>query len=360
MTYVAPRTWAIGDLATNFPTYLNQDLRDDQDALRGLNLCAAKVFRTSNQSISSSTGYTAVSWQSSAFTAGSPAPWVIGSPTRFTAPVAGRYLVVGNACWANNNSGRRALGFGVNGSVTYGLQKQESNGVDTCTGMTIIELAAGDYVEMRVFQNSGGALNLTGGTEQNSSCYFQLLGGIGSPAAWVAPKTWVDGSPQGILTGALLNTYVRDNTDNLYNLKGASAALNLDADQSVSQDSREPITWNVEQWDLGNISSGNSGDLVAPVDGYYLVTLSLEWDADSNADGVRGCGYTINARNIHHDMQFQEGNANQLNTCGADLVMLSAGDVIQFYGFQDSGESLSLHGGNADQTNVRLTLIAEA
>ena len=352
-----PRTWSLAD-GNPTHTQINAEVRDPLLTLRNLNDCAAKVHRTSaSQSISNNTR-TAVSWQASSSTAGATPPWVVGSPTRFTAPVAGRYRIICNAKWANNNSGRRGVGWRLNGGGTnYDVQFQESNGVDTCTGLELIDLAANDYVEMIVFQDSGGSLNLVGGTEGDTSCSFSLVGtGATEPPLWTPPRSWVDGIPSGILSPAILNTEWRDHLITARNMKGAAAGAYLAEALSIQSGERAPIAWTTPGWNVGGTLSGS--DLVAPVAGWYLVSANTEWSSNSNVDGVRGLGYRINDSSTNHDLQYQEGNAKQLNLSGADLIELQAGDIVRIYGYQDSGESPDLHGGNPDQTRASLSLIA--
>lgn len=354
-----PRTWSLAD-GTPTHTLLNAQVRDPLLTLRNLNDCAAKVHRTSaSQSIANNTR-TAVSWQASSSTAGATPPWVVGSPTRFTPPVDGKYECIGNAKWASNSSGRRGLSFRVNGTTNHDLQFQESNGVDTCTGMKTLNLLSTDYVEMVVFQDSGGSLNLVGGSEQHSTASFRLAGtGSVNPPLWTPPRDWVDGVPEGILSPGRLNTEWRDHLINLRSLKGAGAGIYLADNQSVEATQRAPLSWGTVEWNVGGIWASGS-QMVVPVSGWYLINPNVEWDADSNADGVRGVGYVVNGSATKHDLQYQEGNAKQLNLSGADLIYLKVGEVVEAFGYEDSGESLSIHGGNPDQTHASLQLMAAA
>jgi hypothetical protein len=86
--------------------------------------------------------------------------------TRLTAPVAGIYRLSANLLWESNPIGQRELIFELNpvsplahhspawvaAPATAGDMQQSS---------TEIKLAAGDFLEVRVLQNSGGSLNVT-------------------------------------------------------------------------------------------------------------------------------------------------------------------------------------------------------
>lgn len=77
----------------------------------------------------------------------------------------GLYLVVANMCFVANASGVRHIYIRVNGSGNeYGWDSRTNNGGSQGCALStsaIIELNAGDYVEMMGYQNSGGALALT-------------------------------------------------------------------------------------------------------------------------------------------------------------------------------------------------------
>jgi hypothetical protein len=86
--------------------------------------------------------------------------------SRITIPTgwAGTYVISGTAAYAAvNTTGERDLNIGLNGgnsiaSVTTFPSATIATGI---TITTIYRLAVGDYVELRAYQNSGGALNLT-------------------------------------------------------------------------------------------------------------------------------------------------------------------------------------------------------
>lgn len=91
---------------------------------------------------------------------------------RFTAVYAGWYLCSGAICFAASGTGVRIAQWAVNGTVQNGTDVE----ITAVTGaVTIVPartrklyLAVNDYLELRAFQNSGGALN-TGVTTSNQS-----------------------------------------------------------------------------------------------------------------------------------------------------------------------------------------------
>jgi hypothetical protein len=101
---------------------------------------------------------------------------------RFTVPVgyAGKYRTVYNSRFDINSTGGRSFGIYVNGSNVNGVgidgnaaDEGNSYGPSFCIDM-IRELAEGDYVELRVFQDSGVSLNFI--KSYNGMFTFQFLG----------------------------------------------------------------------------------------------------------------------------------------------------------------------------------------
>lgn len=83
---------------------------------------------------------------------------------RLTVPTGkgGKYLVTGGVEFANNATGYRALAIHKNGSTFERVVTANAvSGNETWLSIAAqLELAAGDYVTLRVFQNSGGNLNV--------------------------------------------------------------------------------------------------------------------------------------------------------------------------------------------------------
>lgn len=80
------------------------------------------------------------------------------TPNRLTAQIAGTYLITGSALWASGLSGERMLTIKVDGSTTIAYDNE--CGLSLAHGVwnnvaTIYHLAAGDYVQAVVSQNTG-------------------------------------------------------------------------------------------------------------------------------------------------------------------------------------------------------------
>lgn len=81
--------------------------------------------------------------------------------TRLTCKTAGKYGVWANIHWATNASGSRGLGVVVNGIAVHSFNNPAASTIDPATGAYCeLQLAVNDYVEIQVYQNSGGVLNV--------------------------------------------------------------------------------------------------------------------------------------------------------------------------------------------------------
>ena len=82
--------------------------------------------------------------------------------SRLTCKTAGKYIIVANIAFASNTTGRRMVGIFLNGATFIGVGETNATTTGSCivTVATIYLLEVNDYVEMKAFQNSGGALNV--------------------------------------------------------------------------------------------------------------------------------------------------------------------------------------------------------
>ena len=84
--------------------------------------------------------------------------------SRITIPVDGKYLVVGSCSYASNATGYREAQLTVNGVAIRTTRQNAVSGVETEFTVEIVrDFTAGQYIQLLVRQNSGGALNLLDG-----------------------------------------------------------------------------------------------------------------------------------------------------------------------------------------------------
>jgi hypothetical protein len=127
---------------------------------------SARVFRSTNQTgITSGDTYPAVSFDEDsgdgAFDEGGY--WSGGAPTRLTIPDNGTYMFGGNVVWDGNTTGRRDTKIRLNGdnSALLASVGQSVVGANTVQNLSSIkQFAAGDYIELIVFQDSGSNRDL--------------------------------------------------------------------------------------------------------------------------------------------------------------------------------------------------------
>jgi len=135
----------------------------------------ARVTHSANQSIANTTT-TALAFDSEAFDTDAIHDTATNN-TRLTCKTAGRYLIYADVSWPSTGGGTiRQVGFRVNGSDQIGFQTGPVGGGTyevQVSASTEYTLAANDYVECVVFQDSGGALNVL--THANFSPIFGMV-----------------------------------------------------------------------------------------------------------------------------------------------------------------------------------------
>lgn len=127
---------------------------------------ATKASRSTAQSVANATD-AAIDFDSATYN--DWGAWASGAnAARITAPVSGRYMVIGNAAFNANGTGFRRLGIEQNGSNTIAQIHSHSNAAGTATSLSVsavTTLAVGDYVRLIARQNSGGALDVNSGAD---------------------------------------------------------------------------------------------------------------------------------------------------------------------------------------------------
>lgn len=167
MAWTAVRTWVAGEIVT--ASIMNTHIRDNSqylfDQIATPDRPGCKAYHSAAQSINTATA-TALAFDSEDFDSDAMHSTVTNN-TRITIPTGkgGKYNVWGFNQWQANATGNRQLSVRKNGVATdLLLMFQVSLGGGASMMQSLageLSLAAGDYVEMFVTQNSGGALNAT-------------------------------------------------------------------------------------------------------------------------------------------------------------------------------------------------------
>jgi hypothetical protein len=108
---------------------------------------------------------TAYNWTDAVVQSNYTGGWASGQPTRFVVPTGyGQARLTGNVQFPSNATGYRSIKFLKNGGVFDGMAwltvpaiSGAAHSLNIATGLVAVN--AGDYFEMVVYQNSGGALN---------------------------------------------------------------------------------------------------------------------------------------------------------------------------------------------------------
>lgn len=102
------------------------------------------------------------------------------NPTRLTAPLTGRYIITGNVAFEAASSGHRAINILKNNTVELARSdfNPVSNSIDTHSTVTChaVSLTKGDYVELRVWQNSGSDLDILNSGDHSPKLSLIYLG----------------------------------------------------------------------------------------------------------------------------------------------------------------------------------------
>lgn len=132
---------------------------------------AARAHRATTQSIANGVEVP-ISFSTEDFD--TAALWSIGLPTKMIAPSDGYYLIGGSIWWGTSSGGMRAAGLRINGTtyVAYAQMPPSAVGGINTNLSTLYHLAATDYVELLVYQASGGDLDA-------------VSDGLNAPALWM-------------------------------------------------------------------------------------------------------------------------------------------------------------------------------
>jgi hypothetical protein len=177
-------TWTDDDGTGTTGTLLN-DARlqaDVYDPVDAVITYGCRAYHDTTQSISNA-AFNAVSFNSEDYDTGGFHSTAVNT-SRFTVPAGagGTYLIIGHVVFAANGTGQRGLTIGKNGggATINGVSAFKSSPSGTYVTMVnimaVLVLAAGDYIELLAYQDSGGALNIGVATTyySNSLCIKRL------------------------------------------------------------------------------------------------------------------------------------------------------------------------------------------
>lgn len=155
----------------------------DSTAATGLKWAAApnftgcRVFAGANQTIATATS-TALNFNNETFDTNTFHDSTTNN-TRITIPTGfgGKYLIQGSVRWNPNALGRRETNVVVNGGAVLATGESTPSASTFVSGVvfTFASLSAGDYVELKCYQDTGGNLATIANTD-NTFFQVQYLG----------------------------------------------------------------------------------------------------------------------------------------------------------------------------------------
>ena len=131
-----------------------------------------QVYKSATQTISDATN-TAVAYAAEYFDTDGLHDNVTEN-TKLTAAIAGKYAVFATVEWDSNDTGFRQLAFRVNGTTYVAVDRRNAVvGEHTFNSLsTEVNLAASEYVEVIVYQNSTGNLDLSANVYDTFGMYY--------------------------------------------------------------------------------------------------------------------------------------------------------------------------------------------
>lgn len=139
----------------------------------------ARAFNNANISAGAST-VVALTFNSEHFNNGGVHSTSVNSG-RLTAPITGFYLIGGHVSYAANATGFRVTTIRLNGTTDIAADERGNNGGSEPVNVSLssaYQLTAGQYVELTVLQNSGGALNILASSAISPEFWMVRLGGF--------------------------------------------------------------------------------------------------------------------------------------------------------------------------------------
>lgn len=229
--------------------------------------------------------------------------YAAGQPTRLTVPTDGWYIITFYFDWATNGTGYRQGTVRINGVTSENTVNSPDNNRDDDDKRqnlpVILWLTTGDYIELMVWQNSGGGLNLTGRGD-----IVRAQGDLAMGA-------------------------------------GSGATLRRAANQSVNNASDTLISFDTEDSDTDNYwAIGVPTKIYAPEDGWYVVYSHINWQ--NNVLGTRYIAIKKNgAWYIFQSMDATPRAGYVVNNICAVIYLLS-GDYVEINVWQNSIGSLNV------------------
>ena len=143
--------------------------------IHGLTI-GARVYHNTEQAIPTAT-WTALAFNSERWDTDTIHDTVTNN-SRLTCKTAGKYLIVGQGMFWNNAVGERNWELQINGTTVIAASRIVASAAiyHAHSLASIWDLSVNSYVEFRVYQDSGGDLNIGSGQAQSAEFMMQRVG----------------------------------------------------------------------------------------------------------------------------------------------------------------------------------------
>lgn len=273
----------------------------------------------------------------------------------YTVPVSGVYLCHGLVTWAaSSTNSQRLTGLRINSTNFFGPAYQQATNSTTNSSFTqMLDLEAGDTVELVGYQNQGATVQVSSLLDWNRLVLVWLtsLGGGGSPLTWTPPDTsfrWQAGT-SGSALPALFNSHLTNDLSFLmqrpYLLSSQTTAqtgLTSGNFSAITMGSVGGIVHNSPGDNYGGWNAG-SGYYVAPVNGWYLATCGYVFanPVSTPASFIAGLAQTPAGT---APVDYYQHIASRSNTLapgaeGVGIYYLRAGDTLKPMAQQQTGST---------------------
>lgn len=232
---------------------------------------------------------------------------------KFTAPLPGFYNVSASMM-ASQTASLSNLYIYKNGSPALSaLVVGAANGVSSA-GSTIIELNAGDYIDLRNGSGSTGTLN--GDAQINWISIYRLPALIGGGDS-----------------------------------AGAVAFRAYDGTQSFASIGPTDIVYTTKEFDPASGYNASNGIYTVQHPGYYRVTAAAHFNSDNDWAAGEQAGLALEKNGTIHTMlqwKEMEGTDGSISifVAGSGLVYANAGDTLNISLYNYSGGTITLTGDN--------------
>lgn len=124
-------------------------------------------------------------------------------------------------------------------------------------------------------------------------------------------------------------------------LNSPAGKLSLSANQSIPNTTTTVVLFDTVQFDYRGTVDAANNQFVAPIDGVYMVVLTVRWANSSTGDRVSRI--RINSTPEAQEVSKGVGTAQGGSTMSlAELVSLTSGDAVDGEVFQNTGGSLAV------------------